>query len=73
MDVFPQLREFRQAGYQFLCRTKDATFEMTDAILLIPNAYSLANLSLYPVFRRQLTVIFGQVKLLERSSQPDGT
>jgi hypothetical protein len=44
---------------------------MTDAILLTRNIYSLADLSLYPVFRRQLTVIFGQVKSLERSSKLD--
>ena len=41
MDVFAQLREFRQATYQCLCRAKDATFELIDAILLTRNAYSL--------------------------------
>jgi len=53
MDVFAQLREFRQAAYRSLCRAKDATFEMMDAILLTRNAYSLADLSMCPVFRRK--------------------
>jgi hypothetical protein len=29
-----KLKEFRQAAYQYLCRAQDATFELTDAILL---------------------------------------
>ncbi|MFN6460428.1 MAG: hypothetical protein RMZ41_001090 [Nostoc sp. DedVER02] len=58
MDVFAQLREFRQAAYQSLCRAKDATFEMMDAILLTRNAYSLADLSMCPVFRRQWSSIY---------------
>lgn len=58
MDVFTQLQEFRQAAYQCLCRAKDATFEMTDAILLTRNAYSLADLSMCPVFRRKWSSIY---------------
>jgi hypothetical protein len=58
MDVFTQLMEFRQAAYDCLCRAKDATFEMTDAILLTRNAYSLADLSLSPVFRRKWSSIY---------------
>ena len=48
-----RLKEFRQAAYQYLCRAHDATFELTDAILLTRNAYCLADLSLCPVFRRK--------------------
>ncbi len=40
-DLFAQLKEFRQAAYQCLCGAKDATFEMTDAILLTRNVYTL--------------------------------
>ncbi|MFN6563788.1 MAG: hypothetical protein RMY28_028880 [Nostoc sp. ChiSLP01] len=46
MDVFAQLREFRQAAYECLCRPKDATFELMDAILMTRNVYSLGNLIL---------------------------
>lgn len=58
MDVFAQIREFRQAAYKSLCRAKDATFELMDAILLTRNAYSLADLSICPVFRRQWSSIY---------------
>jgi hypothetical protein len=47
-----KLKAFRQAAYQHLIRAKDATFELTDAILLTRHAYCLADLSLSPVFRR---------------------
>lgn len=58
MDVFTQLKECCQAAYQCLCMAKDATFEMTDAILLTRNAYSLADLSLCPVFRRKRSSMY---------------
>lgn len=45
-----RLEEFRQAAYQYLGRAHDATFELTDAILLTRNVYCLAELSLSPVF-----------------------
>lgn len=52
------LEEFRQAAYSLLGRAHDATFELTDAILLTRNAYSLADLSLSPVFRRKWPSIY---------------
>ncbi|MFN6563892.1 MAG: hypothetical protein RMY28_029425 [Nostoc sp. ChiSLP01] len=58
MDVFAQLREFCQAAYECLCRAKDATWELMDAILLTGNAYSLADLSMCPVFRRRWPSIY---------------
>ncbi|MHC5833492.1 MAG: hypothetical protein ACYT04_000000100245, partial [Nostoc sp.] len=48
-----RLEEFRQAAYKHLGRAHDATFELTDAILLSRNVYCLAELSLSPVFRRK--------------------
>ena len=48
MDVFAQLREFRQAAYNYLCRAHDATFELTDAVILTRKAYCLADLSQCP-------------------------
>lgn len=53
MPTFDQLRAFRQAAYERLGKARDATFELTDAVLLTRNAYSLADLSLCPVFRRK--------------------
>jgi hypothetical protein len=47
-----RLKAFRQAAYQYLGKARDATFELTDAVLLTRTAYCLADLSLSPVFRR---------------------
>lgn len=52
------LEEFRQAAYKHLGKAKDATFELTDAILLTRNVYCLADLSLSPVFRRKWPSIY---------------
>lgn len=49
-----RLEELRQVAYKHLGRAKDATFELTDAILRTRNIYSLADLSFSPVFRRYL-------------------
>ncbi|MEG4581001.1 transposase [Microcoleus sp. MON1_C5] len=53
-----KLKEFRQAAYQYLCRAHDATFELTDAILLTRHVHCLADLSLCPVFRRRWSSIY---------------
>ncbi len=58
MDFIAQLKAFRQEAYNYLCRAHDATFELTDAVLLTRNAYSLADLSLSPVFRRKWPSIY---------------
>lgn len=57
-----KLEEFRQAAYKHLGRAHDATFELTDAILLTRKAYSLADLSLSPVFRRKTLLFFSDRK-----------
>lgn len=62
MDVFARLNDFRQAAYQCLCRAKDATFELMDAVLLTRNAYSLADLSLCPIFRRKWSSIYEAIQ-----------
>jgi hypothetical protein len=58
MDVINRLKAFRQEAYKNLCRAHDAAFELTDAVLLTRNAYSLADLSLSPVFRRKWSSIY---------------
>ncbi len=47
-----KLKTFRQEVYNRLGAARDATFELTDAVLLTRNASCLADLSLSPVFRR---------------------
>jgi len=57
-----RLKEFRQAAYTYLAKAHDATFELTDAILLSRNVYSLADLSLSPVFRRKWPSIYEAIQ-----------
>ena len=56
------LEEFRQAAYTHLGKAHDATFELTDAILLTRNVYTLADLSLSPVFRRKWPSIYEAIQ-----------
>lgn len=58
MELVTKLRAFRQSAYNQLGRAHDATFELTDAVLLTRNAYCLADLSLCPVFRRRWPSIY---------------
>lgn len=53
-----KLKTFRQAAYNHLGKAHDATFELTDAVLLTRNAHCLADLSLCPLFRRQWPSIY---------------
>jgi hypothetical protein len=57
-----RLEEFRQVAYTHLGKAHDATFELTDAILLTRNVYSLADLSLSPVFRRKWPSIYEAIQ-----------
>src|SRR4028118_2006665 len=58
MDVFAQLKGFRQDAYDYLGKAYDATFELIDAVMLTRNAYCLADFSLCPVFRRKWSSIY---------------
>ncbi len=58
MDVFAQLKGFRQDAYDYLGKAHDATFELMDAVMLTRNAYCLADFSLCPVFRRKWSSIY---------------
>lgn len=53
-----KLKAFRQEAYKHLGKARDATFELTDAVLLTRTAYCLAELSLSPVFRRRWPSIY---------------
>lgn len=49
MNSISKLKTFRQVAYENLCRVHDATFELTDPVMLTPKAYCLADLSQCPV------------------------
>jgi hypothetical protein len=44
--ICARLKEFRQVAYKYLGRAKDATFELTDAILLTRNCLFFSRLIL---------------------------
>ena len=50
---YQKIQQFRNKIYRLLGPAKDATFELMDAVLLTRKAYSFAELSLSPVFRRK--------------------
>src|ERR687886_2204906 len=53
-----KLKAFRQEAYKHLGKARDATFELTDAVILTRKAYCLADLSLSPVFRRKWSSVY---------------
>lgn len=58
MDFLARFKAFRQAVYDNLCRAHDATFELTDAVMLTRKAYCFADLSQCPVFRRKWSSVY---------------
>ena len=63
MEQFNKLIEFRQTVYDHgLTRTKDAQFELVDALLLSPPIRSFPELSLSPAFRRQWPSVYAAVE-----------
>src|SRR5512133_184562 len=55
---FNKLIQFRQDAYQCLGQARDALFELTDAVLLTPQANSLAEFSCSWVFRRKWSSVY---------------
>ncbi len=57
-----KLLDFRKGVYQLLGPAKDATFDLMDAVLITRHAYSFAELSLSPVFRRQWPSLYEAIE-----------
>ena len=51
--IFDHLRQFRQTLYSCFGASKDALFELMDAVLMSPSLRSFVCLSQHPIFRRQ--------------------
>lgn len=62
-----QLKQFRSGAYTLLGNAKDALFDLMDAVLVTRSVYSVVELSVSPVFRRQWSSIY---EALEDSSPP---
>jgi len=57
-EAYANLKGFRQAAYEAFGPSRDALFELTDAVLLTHRANSFAELSLSPIFRRQWSSLY---------------
>ena len=60
--IFDKLQQFRQAVYNRLGKTKDAVFELMDAVLVSPSVSSFVSLSLSPLFRRQWPSVYAALE-----------
>ncbi|MGA1024482.1 MAG: transposase [Aquiluna sp.] len=67
---FANLRTFRQDLYLQLGHSKDALFDLMDALLTTSKASSFVQISLSPLFRRQWSSAFKAVEDFCLSSQP---
>jgi len=55
---FNTIQEFRHGLYQCFTRAEDALFSLNDALLTFPQAQSLVELSLSPLFKRQWSSLY---------------
>lgn len=55
---FTRLRRFRQQAYALFTHSKDAFFDLLDAVLQTPQAHSFVELSLAPAFTRQWPSVY---------------
>lgn len=65
--LYEKLKAFRQAAYEAFGPSRDALFELSDAVLLTPSANSFAELSLSPMFRRRWPSLYEALQ----DSRPD--
>lgn len=60
--IFQRLVQFRQSLYDQLGRSKDALFDLMDAVLTTPDLSSLVRVSQNPLFRRQWSSLYSGLK-----------
>ncbi len=60
--TFDQLKQFRTGVYTLLGNGKDALFDLLDAVLATRSVYSLMELSVSPVSRRQWSSIYEAIE-----------
>lgn len=66
-----QLQQFREELYQLLEARPDALLDLLDALSGSPNARSVVELSLSPLFRREYSSITDAIDQFFQASQPD--
>jgi hypothetical protein len=70
-QTISQLQHFRQELYQLLPTRPDTLLDLVDALSGSPNARSVVELSLSPLFRRQYSSITDAIDEFSQASQPD--
>lgn len=60
--IFQPLVEFRQILYRQIGRSKDALFDLMDAVLTTPDASSFVRFSQNPLFRREWSSLYSSLK-----------
>jgi hypothetical protein len=66
-----QLKQFRQELYEAFALRADALMELLDALSSTPNARSVVELSLSPLFRRQYSSVHDAIAHLFQASEPE--
>jgi len=60
--IFQPLVEFRQTLYRLMGRSKDALFDLMDAVMTTPEVSSFVRLSQNPLFRREWSSLYSSLK-----------
>src|SRR5512136_418417 len=70
-EAVSQLQQFRAELYQLLKVRPDALLDLLDALSGSPDARSVVELSLSPLFRREYSSITDAIDQFFQASQPD--
>lgn len=70
-ETISQLQQFREELYQFFTTRPDALLDLLDALSSSPNARSVVELSLSPLFRREYSSVSDAITHLFQASGPE--
>jgi len=70
-EIISQLQQFREELYQLLPARPDALLDLLDALSSSPQARSVVELSLSPLFRREYSSVSDAIAHLFQASSPD--
>ncbi len=70
-EIISQLQQFREELYQLLPARPDALLDLLDALSSSPQARSVVELSLSPLFRREYSSVNDAIAHLFQASSPD--
>lgn len=70
-ETISQLQQFREELYRLLPARRDALLDLMDALSSSPNARSVVELSLSPLFRREYSSVNDAIAQFFQASSPD--